>query len=94
VSGLDLLSYRYVGDAPRLLAEVVKATQIPIVSAGSIESYKRIAEVWNTGAWGFTIGSALFDKKFVPDGSFLDNTLAVCDWLEKTDSSQLDQSSK
>jgi hypothetical protein len=91
VQGLDLLSYRYVGDAPRLLNEVVKATQVPIVSAGSIESYKRLAEVWKTEAWGFTIGSALFDKKFVPNGSFLDNTLAVCEWLEKTDSSQLDQ---
>ncbi|MFN8381511.1 MAG: hypothetical protein U0V02_06210 [Anaerolineales bacterium] len=91
VQGLDLLSYRYVGDAPRLLTEVVKTTNVPIVSAGSIESYKRIAEVWKTGAWGFTIGSALFDKKFVPDGSFLDNTLAVCEWLEKTDSSQLNQ---
>jgi hypothetical protein len=84
VQGLDLLSYRYAGDAPRLLTEVLKATRIPVVSAGSIDSHQRIAEVWKTGAWGFTIGSALFDKKFVPDGSFLDNTLAVCDWLEKT----------
>src|SRR5574341_656086 len=66
VQGMDLLSYRYVGDAPRLLREVVKATTVPIVSAGSIESYKRLAEVWQAGAWGFTIGSALFDKKFVP----------------------------
>lgn len=91
VHGLDLLSYRYVGDAPRLLSEVVKATRVPIVSAGSIESYKRLAEVWDTGAWGFTIGSALFDKKFVLNGTFLENTLAVCDWLKKTDPSQLDQ---
>ena len=91
VHGLDLLSYRYVGDAPLLLREVVKATSVPIVSAGSIESYKRLAEVWQAGAWGFTIGSALFDKKFVPDGSFLDNTLAVCDWLEKNDLSTLDR---
>jgi len=91
VQGLDLLSYRYVGDAPLLLREVAKATTVPIVSAGSIESYKRLAEVWQTGAWGFTIGSALFDKKFVPDGSFLDNTIAVCTWLEKTDASELDQ---
>jgi hypothetical protein len=91
VQGMDLLSYRYVGDAHRLLSEVVKATQVPIVSAGSIESYKRLAEVWKAGAWGFTIGSALFDKKFVPNGSFLDNTLAVCDWLEKTDQSELDK---
>ena len=91
VQGMDLLSYRYVGDAPLLLREVVKATTVPIVSAGSIESYKRLAEVWQAGAWGFTIGSALFDKKFIPQGSFLENTVAVCDWLEKTDPSELDQ---
>jgi len=89
VQGMDLLSYRYVGDAPQLLQEVVKATNVPIVSAGSIESYKRLAEVWQTGAWGFTIGSALFDKKFVPEGTFLENTLAVCEWLEKTSPSEL-----
>jgi len=89
VQGMDLLSYRYVGDAPQLLREVVKATNVPIVSAGSIESYKRLAEVWQAGAWGFTIGSALFDRKFAPDGSFLENTLAVCNWLEKTDVSEL-----
>jgi hypothetical protein len=91
VQGMDLLSYRYVGDAPQLLREIVKTTHVPIVSAGSIESYKRLAEVWQAGAWGFTIGSALFDKKFVPNGSFLENTLAVCDWLEKTEESELDQ---
>jgi hypothetical protein len=87
VQGLDLLSYRYIGDAPQLLTEVVKATQVPVVSAGSIDSYKRLSEVSRSGAWGFTIGSALFDKKFVPGGSFLDNTLAVCEWLEKPDMS-------
>src|SRR5512138_3634288 len=89
VPGMDLLSYRYIGDAPRLLREVVKATSVPIVSAGSIDSYKRLAEVWQAGTWGFTIGSALFDKKFVVDGSFLENTLAVCDWLSKTELSTL-----
>jgi hypothetical protein len=83
VQGMDLLSYRYVGDAPALLRAVVAATNVPIVSAGSIESYKRLGEVWDAGAWGFTIGSALFDKKFVPDGSFKDNIHAVCDWLDK-----------
>jgi hypothetical protein len=83
VQGMDLLSYRYVGDAPALLRAVVTATSVPIVSAGSIESYKRLEEVAESGAWGFTIGSALFDKKFVPSGSFRENILAVCNWLEK-----------
>jgi hypothetical protein len=83
VQGLDLLSYRYVGDAPALLRAVVAGVTIPVVSAGSIDSYERLVEVKASGAWGFTIGSALFDKKFVPDGSFKDNILAVCRWLEK-----------
>jgi hypothetical protein len=81
--GLDLLTYRYNGDAARLLRQVVEATNIPIVSAGSIASFDRIQEVWEAGAWGFTIGSAFFEKKFVPDGSFNENVFAVCKWLEQ-----------
>jgi hypothetical protein len=81
--GMDLLTYRYTGDAPRLLREVVKAASVPIVSAGSIASYERIGEVWRAGAWGFTIGSAFFESKFVPDGGFEDNLMAVADWLQR-----------
>ena len=83
VHGLDLLTYRYKGEATQLLREVVDATNIPVVSAGSIASFERINDVWDAGAWGFTIGSAFFDKKFIPDGSFEDNMLAVSDWLEQ-----------
>ncbi len=83
VDGMDLLTYRYTGDAPALLTDVVKATRVPVVSAGSIDSYNRIAEVRDTGAWGFTIGTAFFEKKFIPDGSFRDNMMAVWDWLQE-----------
>jgi hypothetical protein len=83
VQGLDLLTYRYDGEASRLLKLVVEATNIPIVSAGSIATFERIIEVWDSGAWGFTIGSAFFERQFVPDGSFEENVLAVCDWLGK-----------
>jgi hypothetical protein len=90
VHGLDLLTYRYTGDAPALLREVVAATRVPVVSAGSIGSFRRIAEVWSAGAWGFTIGSALFDEKFVPGGTFRENVLAVSEWLEKTSPGDMD----
>jgi len=83
VHGLDLLTYRYTGNAPRLLSQVVQSTRIPVVSAGSIASFERITEVRDSGAWGFTIGSAFFEKMFVPDGSFEENVLAVCNWLEQ-----------
>ena len=81
--GLDLLTYRFNGEASRLLKQVVESTKVPIVSAGSIASFERINEVWEAGAWGFTIGSAFFERQFVPDGSFEENVLAVCDWLQK-----------
>ena len=80
--GLDLLTYRYDGEAAGLLKQVVQATNVPIVSAGSIASFERINEVWDSGAWAFTIGSAFFDKKFMPNGSFAENVGSVCNWLE------------
>jgi hypothetical protein len=89
INGLDLLTYRYTGDAATLLREVVKNTSVPVVSAGSIASLERIAEVWDAGAWGFTIGTAFFEKKFVPKGSFEENMMAVWDWLQKTAASEL-----
>ena len=89
VQGMDLLAYRYVGDAYKLLKEVVRATHIPLVSAGSVESFQRIAEIWDTNAWGFTIGSAFFEEKFVPGGSFKDNMMAVWDWLEAHDDNSM-----
>ena len=79
--GLDLLTYRYTGNAAQLLQAVVSAVDIPVVSAGSIASYGRIAEVWRAKAQAFTIGSAFFEKKFVPGGGFLENVQAVADWL-------------
>ena len=81
--GLDLLTYRYNGEASSLLEQVVQATNIPIVSAGSIASFERITEVWDAGAWGFTIGSAFFERQFVPNGLFEENVLAVCNWLQE-----------
>jgi hypothetical protein len=81
--GLDLLTYRYTGDAPRLLREVVQAVSIPVVSAGSIASYDRIAEVWGAGAQGYTIGSAFFESKFVPEASFEANLMAVVEWMQE-----------
>lgn len=77
VDGIDLLTYRYTGDAVKLLSEVVKGTNLRVISAGSIDSFERVSEVCNAGAWAFTIGSAFFDKRFAPDGSFEKNILEV-----------------
>lgn len=80
VDGIDLLSYRYTGDAMKLLAEVVKAVNIPVISAGSIDRYQRIDDVAATGAAGMTMGSALFHEKF-ESGSFTTNLKNVCNYM-------------
>ena len=80
VDGIDLLSFRYTGDAMALLAEVVKAVKIPVISAGSVDRYQRIDDIAATGAAGLTMGSALFHSKYV-EGGFVDNLKDVCDYM-------------
>jgi hypothetical protein len=90
-AGLDLLAYRYIGDADNLLLKLVTTVKVPVIAAGSIATFERIARVWKAHTWGFTIGSAFFDKKFVPDGSFQDNMMKVWNWLEETEEADLEK---
>ena len=82
VYGLDLLAYRAVQTDPEALAErVIRESGIPILVAGSINTFDRILleERWHS--WGFTIGSALFTAQFVPGGDFRENLKAVVDFM-------------
>jgi 4-hydroxythreonine-4-phosphate dehydrogenase len=72
VHGLDLLAYRWDGPATSLVTAVVAASRGPVVVAGSIASREQIGSVAASGAWGFTIGSAVFDRLLVPSGSISD----------------------
>jgi len=83
VDAFDLLAYRYVADAEALATAFIKAVTVPVVLAGSVDNFARIDRVKAMGAWGFTIGGAFFDRKFVPGGSFRDQIAAVARHLEK-----------
>jgi hypothetical protein len=62
VSGLDLLAYRHpTADHVALIREVVRRSSGPVIVAGSIASIERVRAVSEAGAWGYTIGSAVFD---------------------------------
>ena len=39
--------------------------------------------MFDIGPWAFTMGSALFTKNFVPDGSFRDNLSAVAEYMKQ-----------
>jgi len=61
VHGLDLLAYRHESEDPiELTRAVVAAADGPVVAAGSVVSFEQIAALESAGAWGFTIGSAIF----------------------------------
>jgi hypothetical protein len=65
VSGLDLLAYRSVCDAPALIAAVCAvAGGKPVIVAGSIDCAERIEAVGRAGAAGFTVGTAAFEGAF------------------------------
>ncbi|MDQ3127848.1 MAG: hypothetical protein M3Q66_05240 [Chloroflexota bacterium] len=65
VHGLDLLAYRYDGDVEALTAAVKERATGPVIAAGSVDSLERIAALAGIGVWGFTIGGAIFDGRFV-----------------------------
>jgi hypothetical protein len=71
VHGLDLLAYRHpTADVAALTRAVVDAASGPVIAAGSVASLEQIATLDAAGAWGFTIGGAIFEGK-LPGGPSL-----------------------
>ena len=82
VSGFDILAYRHVDKPEEVAEQFVKAMEVPVVVAGSVNGRERMQFVENIGAYGYTMGSALFEKDFVKNGSFRDNLQAVVDLMK------------
>lgn len=78
--GVDLLGYRYVGDAPSLNKQFVAALDAPVCIAGSVNSFDRLDEIKDANPWTFTIGGAFFENKF--NGSFAEQINKVIDYMK------------
>jgi hypothetical protein len=63
--GINLLAYRYDGDAHKLIQKVMEAVEIPIIVAGNVDSFERIRKLKELGVWAFTIGGAIMERKFL-----------------------------
>lgn len=81
VYGIDLLGYRYIGDADELITTFVKKVNGPVCVAGSIDNYDKLDLIKNASPWSFTIGSAFFDNRF--DGSFFEQINKVHEYMDK-----------
>lgn len=81
VYGIDLLGYRYTGDATRLNREFVANVNAPVCIAGSVNGYERLTELKSIAPWAFTIGGAFFENKF--DGTFQEQINKVCEYVNR-----------
>jgi hypothetical protein len=84
IIGFDILAYRHISEpetlARRFCAEIPESVT---VIAGSINSADRIGFMRRIGAWGFTMGSALFAGDFVKGGSFRENLEEVISVMDR-----------
>jgi len=68
VAGVDLLAYRHASaDVEELTRAVVEATDGTVIAAGSVTGAGQIEALARAGAWGFTIGGAIFEGR-LPGG--------------------------
>lgn len=72
VHGLDLLAYRSTENVTGLMAAVCAVAKKPVIMAGSIGNRDRIEIVRNSGAAGFTIGTAALDGAYPAEGKSLE----------------------
>ena len=72
VAGLDLLAYRSAGDAPALMTALCRAVAKPVIVAGSVDRPDQIAAIRQSGAAGFTIGTAALNGRFPAEGPELE----------------------
>jgi len=79
--GINLLLYRYQGDQEALLNEVVDTLELPVIVAGSVKTFAQIEELKRRDVWAFTIGSAVFDKRFVKGNGLNGQITAILDIL-------------
>jgi hypothetical protein len=79
IAGINLLAYRRepVSEVPQLIKAVQEKVGLPLIIAGSINSFERIEKMKELGVWTFTIGGAINDRHFVPGGTIKENINAV-----------------
>lgn len=82
VQGITIPVFRYYKDSEKLLRELLKVIPGSLITvAGSVDTFDKIDMMNELGIARFTMGSALFNKKYVPDGTFRDNLKVVADYI-------------
>lgn len=82
VHGVDLLTYRHAtADPEQLTRAVVEACDGPVIAAGAVVTRDQIELLARAGAWGFTIGSAIFAGQLPGAPSVPAQVATVLEWI-------------
>lgn len=82
VYGINLSGYRYIdGDPHELISALTSKLTKPLSIAGSVDSFEKMTFLKNNHVWAFTMGGALFEKKF--GETFTDQIKIVQEFLKK-----------
>ncbi len=82
VDGICLSVFRYADGNPLELAKkFVSEVNAPLVVTGGINSDERLDFIKDAQPWGFTVGSALFEKNNFPGISILEKLNYIYEYL-------------
>jgi len=81
IDGINLLLYRYTGNIHVLFERAVQELSVPLIVAGSIDNFEKMDQQRKKGIWAFTIGGAIFEKKFAPEKGIKEQVEAVLKYL-------------
>jgi hypothetical protein len=82
VDGINLLLYRYTGDQNKLLDRVARELNLPIIVAGSVDSFEKIKKLVDRNIWAFTIGGAVLERKMASKQTIREEIEAVLNFLK------------
>lgn len=77
--GINLLLYRFTDDVTELLNQTVTALRMPLIVAGNVDSFKTIEPLIEKNVFAFTIGGAVFERKFVPNKGTTEQIKTILD---------------
>ncbi len=83
VTGLTIPLYHFEGNVDDLARKLIANVKKPMFVAGHVSTEDQIRYLNELGYYGFTMGTQLIDKKYVPDGSFIDNLNYVADMVKR-----------
>ena len=84
VEGIALSAYRYTGNQEELMKSFLQEIKISTIITGSINTYQRLDVIKSLNPWGFTVGSAFFDKAFDKNADFMGQVEEVLRYLRSS----------